>query len=598
VRARAPGIPARRAPPPRRARKEPALTVAPRFASPRLGELLVAHAGLEPSFVEHALAVRTDPRERLGRALVRLGYLNEDELVRALARQFALPVADAEKLTSASRDAVQLVPEHLARASQLLALARDGDLLEVAVSDPLDVLSLDHLRALTGCTLEVYVAKPMELAEAIDQFYSELRATEHLGQILDKIDVTSTAAEDQEVDLAALRQQVEDAPVVRLVNLMIAEAIDARASDIHVEPARDRVTVRFRIDGVLHEVMKPPKNLQMAIISRIKVLAELDIAVRLLPQDGRLTVHLPDREVDLRVSTLPTSHGEKVVMRLFDKSAFERRVENLGLEGATLESFRHAIRQPYGMILISGPTGSGKTTTLYSALQDIKTVHRNLVTVEDPIEYHIEGVSQVHANQKVGMTFARALRSILRQDPDVIMIGEIRDSETADIAVKSALTGHLVFSTVHANDAPGTLTRLADMGVPRYLVGSAMSLVMAQRLVRRVCERCKDLVLPEPEQLAAFGPDAELVRGHPVPRGRGCMACKQTGFAGRIALFEVMELSRPIRRLVLDGANEDEIKRRALADGFVTLRKAGLRKIMDGVTTLDEVRSATLGDAD
>jgi type IV pilus assembly protein PilB len=580
------------------ARQDSPVSLAPRFAAPRLGELLVEHAGLEPSTVDHALTARSDPRERLGRALVRLGHLGEGDLVRALARQFALHVADVEKLTSASRDAVQLVPEHLARECQVLALARQGDRLEVAVGDPLDVLALDHLRALTGCALDVYVAQPAELAEAIDQFYTELRATEHLGQILDKIDVTATAPEDQEVDLAALRQQVEDAPVVRLVNLMIAEAIDARASDIHVEPARDRVTVRFRIDGVLHEVMKPPKNLQMAIISRIKVLADLDIAVRLLPQDGRLTVHLPDREVDLRVSTLPTSHGEKVVMRLFDKSAFERRVENLGLEGSTLEAFRRSIRQPYGMILISGPTGSGKTTTLYSALQDIQTVHRNLVTVEDPIEYHIESVSQVHANQKVGMTFARALRSILRQDPDVIMIGEIRDSETADIAVKSALTGHLVFSTVHANDAPGTLTRLADMGVPRYLVGSAMSLVMAQRLVRRVCERCKELVLPEPELLAAFGPDAELLRGHPVPRGRGCMACKQTGFAGRIALFEVMELTRPIRRLVLDGANEDDIKRRAVADGFVTLRKAGLRRVIEGVTTLDEVRSATLGDSD
>jgi type IV pilus assembly protein PilB len=569
-----------------------------RSASRRLGELLIERTGLTPEQVAHALAARTDPRERVGQAMVRLGYLSEGDVVAALAQQFALPVADAQRLTTASREAVQLVPEQLARQAQVLALARDGDTLEIAVGDPLDVLALDHLRALTGCALRVWVAKPSEVAEAIDQFYSELRATEHLGAILDNIDVTATSAEDQEVDLAALRQQVEDAPVVRLVNLMIAEAIDARASDIHVEPARDRVTIRFRIDGVLHEVMKPPKNLQMAIISRIKVLADLDIAVRLLPQDGRLSVHLPDREVDLRVSTLPTSHGEKVVLRLFDKSAFERHVENLGLEGETLVAFRDAIRQPYGMILISGPTGSGKTTTLYSALQDIKSVHRNLVTVEDPIEYHIESVTQVHANQKVGMTFARALRAILRQDPDVIMVGEIRDSETADIAVKSALTGHLVFSTVHANDAAGTLTRLADMGVPRYLVGSAMALVMAQRLVRRVCERCKELVLPEPEQLAAFGPDAELLRGNPVPRGRGCMACKQTGYTGRVALFEVLALSRPIRRLVLDGANEDEIKKRAMADGFVTLRKAGIRKVIEGITTLDEIRSATLGDAD
>ena len=570
-----------------------------RFSARRLGELLVEHGGITTAQVEHALIARTDPRERLGNALVRLGYLTERRLAEVLGEQFALPVASAEKLTSASREAVQMVPEHLARESMVLALAHRDATLEIAVADPLDVLALDHLRALTGCALEVWVAQPSELQEAIDQFYSELRTTEHLGQILDKLNLSSSSAyEDQEIDLAALRAQVEDAPVVRLVNLMIAEAIDARASDIHVEPARDRVTVRFRIDGVLHEVMKPPKHLQMAIISRIKVLADLDIAIRLLPQDGRLTVHLPDREVDLRVSTLPTSHGEKVVMRLFDKSAFERRVENLGLEGTTLQAFMRAIREPYGMILISGPTGSGKTTTLYSALQEIKSVRRNLVTVEDPIEYHIENVAQVHANAKVGMTFARALRSILRQDPDVIMIGEIRDTETADIAVKSALTGHLVFSTVHANDAPGTLTRLADMGVPRYLVGSAMSLVMAQRLVRRVCERCKELFVPEAEQLAPLGTDAELLRGSKVPRGRGCMACKQTGYAGRVALFEVLEMDRGIRRLVLDGANEDEIKHHALANGFITLRKAGIRKILDGVTTVDEVRAATLGDTD
>jgi len=530
--------------------------------------------------------------------VTRLGFMTEAEVVAVLGEQFSLPVADSEKLSTADRAAVQLIPETLARAALVLALSRQDDVLEVAVGDPLDVVSLDHLRALTGCQLKVWVARPSEVRETIESFYSELRATEHLGEILDKIDLTRSSDEEQDVDLAQLRQQVEDAPVVRLVNLMIAEAIDQRASDIHVEPARDKVTVRFRIDGVLHEVMKPPKHLQMAIVSRIKVLSELDIAIRLLPQDGRLTVHLPDREVDLRVSTLPTAHGEKVVMRLFDKGAFEREVTHLGLEGASLEAFRRVIRQPYGMVLISGPTGSGKTTTLYSALQDIKTVHKNLVTVEDPIEYHIEAVSQVHANQKVGMTFARALRSILRQDPDVIMVGEIRDTETADIAVKSALTGHLVFSTVHANDAPGTLTRLIDMGVPRYLVGSAMSMVMAQRLVRRICERCKEAYHPEPEKLAVLGDDAELLRGRPLVHGRGCMACKQTGYSGRVALFEVLELNRHVRRMVLDGLNEDEIRKHSLADGFQTLRKAGIRKILEGVTSIDEVRAATLGDTD
>ena len=311
---------------------------------------------------------------------------------------------------------------------------------------------------------------------------------------------------------------------------------------------------------------------------------------------GRLTVHLPDREVDIRVSTLPTAHGEKVVMRLFDKTAFSRTIANLGLEGLPLDQFQRAIRQPYGMILISGPTGSGKTTTLYAGLNEIKTVHKNLVTVEDPIEYHIEAVNQVHANAKVGLSFARALRSILRQDPDVIMIGEIRDAETADIAVKSALTGHLVLSTVHANDTPGTVTRLIDMGVPRYLVGSAVTLVMAQRLVRRVCERCREYYLPEPEELAVLGEDAALLAGRQMVRGRGCLACKQTGYHGRTAVFEVLELSRSIRRLVLDGANEDQIKAQAVADGLLTLRKSGIRKLLDGVTSIEAVKSATLAD--
>ena len=569
-----------------------------RLSTRRLGEILIERGRLTPEQVQQALRSRLDHRERLGQTVTRLGFMSEAEVVAVLGEQFALPVATAEKLAKADRGAVQLVPETMAREALLLALSREGDVLEVAVGDPLDVVSLDHLRALTGCQLKVWVGRPTEVREAIDGYYSELRASEHLGEILDKIDLTRADEDGEDVDLAQLRAAVEDAPVVRLVNLMIAEAIDQRASDIHVEPARDRVTVRFRIDGVLHEVMKPPRHLQMAIVSRIKVLADLDIAVRLLPQDGRLTVHLPDREVDLRVSTLPTSHGEKVVMRLFDKGAFERQITNLGLEGRALDAFRTAIRQPYGMILISGPTGSGKTTTLYSALNDIRSVHRNLVTVEDPIEYHIEAVTQVHANQKVGLTFARALRSILRQDPDVIMIGEIRDTETADIAVKSALTGHLVFSTVHANDAPGTLTRLVDMGIPRYLVGSAMSLVMAQRLVRRVCERCKEPWRPEDGVLESLGEDAEMLRGKPLVRGRGCLACKQTGYSGRVALFEVLELTRGVRRMVLDGRNEDEIKRNAIAEGFLTLRKAGIRKILDGTTTIEEVRSATLGDAD
>jgi len=572
------------------------MSVSYRLSTRRFGELLLDRGLLSSDQINDAMRQRSDPRERLGQTLVRLGLLNERDVVQLLSEQFSLPIADNEKLSKADPEAVQLVPENMARQANLLALRREGESLEVVVGDPLDVVSLDNLKALTGCTLKVWIAPPSEVREAIQEFYSEIRATEQVGAILDKLDLSGASDVEEDVDLATLRQQVEDAPVVRLVNLMIAEAIDARASDIHVEPLRDRLMVRFRIDGVLHEVMKPPKNLQMAIGSRIKVLSDLDIAIRLLPQDGRLTVHLPDREVDIRVSTLPTAFGEKTVLRLFDKQAFTREIGNLGLEGSGLVSFQKAIRQPYGMILVSGPTGSGKTTTLYSALQEIKSPQRNLLTVEDPIEYHIEGVNQVHANHKVGMTFARALRSILRQDPDVIMLGEIRDAETADIAVKSALTGHLVLSTVHANDAPGTVTRLVDMGVPRYLVGSAVVLVIAQRLVRRICERCKEIYLAEPDHVAALGEDASPLIGRRLARGRGCLACKQTGYSGRIAVFEVLELNKAIRRMVLDGMNEDQIKQTALGEGLMTLRKSGIKKILDGVTTVEEVRAVTLAD--
>ena len=562
----------------------------------RFGELLIERGRIDAVQLSQALESRNGSQERLGQTLVRLGLLEESEVAPLLAEQFLLPIADADRLARADLEAVKLVPEHLARQSGLLALKRSGNTLEVAVTDPLDVVSLDQLRAITGCTLKVHVACASELREAVDEFYQEIRSTENLGQILENIDLSRPAEESQDVDLATLRQRVEDGPVVRLVNLMLAEAIDARASDIHVEPAREKITIRFRIDGVLHEMMKPPKNLQMVIISRIKVLANLDIAITLLPQDGRITVHLPDREVDIRVSTLPTAFGEKVVMRLFDKKAFNREVGRLGLEGKALEAFQRAIHQPYGMVLSSGPTGSGKSTTLYSALSEIKSVRRNLVTVEDPIEFNIDGVNQVHANQRVGMTFARALRAILRQDPDVIMIGEIRDGETADIAVKSALTGHLVLSTVHANDAPATVTRLVDMGVQRYLVGSAINLVMAQRLVRKVCDRCRVRHEPAAEELAVLGEDAAALAGQTLWRGRGCLACKHTGYLGRLAIFEVLEMTRAIRRLVLDGKNEDQIKQGALADGFITLRRCGIQKILAGLTTIEEVRGVTLGD--
>ena len=382
-----------------------------RLSTRRLGELLLESGKLTPAQLDQALHGKADPRERLGQTLVRLGLLSEDEVLALLALTFALPVVTREQLSKAKSETVRLIPAHLARQAGLLALAREGDVL--GGGERPDVVSLDHLRALTGCQLKVWLARPTDVREAVDEFYQEIRASEKYGEIIDKLDLTVGGDDGDEVDLALLRQQVEDAPVVRLVNLMLAEAIDNRASDIHVEPTRERIVVRYRIDGVLHEEMRPPKHLQMAIVSRIKVLADLDIATRLLPQDGRLTVHLPDHEVDIRVSTLPTAHGEKVVMRLFDKTAFNRTITNLGLEGVSLDHFQRAIRQPWGMILISGPTGSGKTTTLYAALNEIKSVHRNLVTVEDPIEYHID--ASAGAREREGRPVSRELR---RSAPD------------------------------------------------------------------------------------------------------------------------------------------------------------------------------------
>ena len=562
-----------------------------RLSTRRFGELLLERGWVTPDQLAEALRSRQDPRERLGQTLVRLGVLEERNVTELLGEQFSLAVVGPERLAQADPAAVQLVPEHLARQAMLLALKREGDTLDVAVGDPLDVVSLDHLRALTGCTLRVCLARPAEVREAIDNFYQEIRASENLGEILDKLDLSATT-EEEDVDLAALRQQVEDAPVVRLVNLMLAEAIDARASDIHVEPLRDRITVRFRIDGALHEVMKPPKNLQMAIVSRIKVLADLDIAVRLLPQDGRLTVHLPDREVDIRVSTLPTAFGEKVVLRLFDKKAFTREIEHLGLDGSALESFRRAVHLPYGMILVSGPTGSGKTTTLYAALGEIKTVSKNLISVEDPIEYHIETVNQVHANHKVGMTFARALRSILRQDPDVIMVGEIRDGETAGISVQAALTGHRVLSTVHTNDAAGAITRLIDMGIERFLVSSVLLATFAQRLVRTICPYCVERYRPNEKVIAAWGLQVD---GANFQRGRGCPACMGTGYRGRTGIFEIVLNDEEVQDMILRGMAAQEISRILKQKGKLrTLKDDAMSKVLSGVTTIEEASAAVM----
>jgi type IV pilus assembly protein PilB len=506
-------------------------------------------------------------------------------------------VVGAGDLADLDATVVLLIPEAVARQGCVLALARTETILEVAIADPLDVVTLDRVRAATHLRVVPALASRSDIEHAIERYYRGQEAAREVQEIVDTVDVLSEPGPVEETtDVTELRKQVEEAPVVRLVNLILVEAIQQRASDIHVEPERTRVLVRYRIDGVLHEAMRPPRELLMGIVSRIKVLSNMDIAVRLRPQDGGFSVSLGDRKVDLRVSTLPTVFGEKIVIRLFDKGAFDRRLANLGMDGEALRAFKVAIGKPHGMILMSGPTGSGKSTTLYSALNEIKSSEINVITVEDPVEYQVDGLNQVCAHPKAGLTFAAALKSILRQDPDVIMVGEIRDLETAEIAVKAALTGHLLFSSVHANDSVSTVTRLVDIGVERFLVASAVHLVVAQRLLRRVCTHCRESYRPDPGAVAALGPDAASLAGVDLVRGRGCVHCMKTGYLGRCGLFEVLSMSRRIRELIARGGHDDEIRRAALEDGLVPLRRAGIDKIRSGVTTIDEVLEATFQD--
>jgi len=563
-----------------------------RITKNRLGDILTAQGLIEKEQVEEALKIQKESKERLGEIFVRLGFVSEDELNNVLmeqAEQLGIPVVDAEALSHADIEVVAKVPENLAHEHTLIAVSQEGQEIHVVMSDPFDLEILDTLEKMTTCTVRPSIAKSNEIKKAVDRFYKEVRAFEGLEELLQGIDYVKDVDGDEEVDVEKLRAQVEDAPVVKLVNMILGEAIKDRASDIHIEPLEKGVSVRFRIDGVLHEVMSPPKKLQMPLITRIKILSDLDIADRRAPQDGRLTVKLPQKNVDVRVSTLPTVYGEKIVLRLFDKEAFGRELSNLGFSEDMLETFHHWIREPYGMILVSGPTGSGKTSTLYGALNEIRSSEKNIVTVEDPVEYKIESINQVYTNPQAGLTFASALRSILRQDPDIIMVGEIRDGETADIAVKCALTGHLVFSTVHANDAVSTVTRLIDLGVPAYLVGSAVNLVLAQRLVRTICPHCKEEYEPTPEFLESMNwprTNGEKVLFY---RGKGCLQCKNTGFLGRTALFEMLELKPSVRRLVFEASSEEKIRQEAEGLGLETLLQDGLGKVKEGVTTIEEV---------
>jgi len=567
-----------------------------RWAWVPLGQMLVNDKVLTTDQLNQALDRQRKTRERLGQILIDMKLIDEDILLNYLGAQFRKESISSQELDALDPDVVKLVPEEVARQYGVIASQRSGRKLIVATADPLNVMALDDLRRATGLDVDFRIGPAGAIQEAIEKTYRKVGAvagSDGLDEAL-KLDLglnvsqpTASQAEGV-VDIRQLQSQADDPPVVRVVNYVLGRAALDGASDIHVEPAEDRTKVRYRIDGLLFDLLEVPRQLHLAVVSRIKIISRLDIAERRLPQDGSFASRIHGQEFDFRVSTLPTVFGEKVVLRLLEKAAVVDRynVENLGFEKEQLEAFLRGIRRPWGMVLITGPTGSGKSTTLHTALKFIKSPRKNVVTVEDPVEYRQPGIQQVHVKSEIGFDFARALRSILRQDPDIIMIGEIRDQETAQIAVKAALTGHLVLSTLHTNDAVSTLVRLINIGVEPFLVASAVNVAAAQRLVRRICKDCKESYRPTGDELALFAPD-------PGPqvlyRGRGCKACRNVGYSGRMALYEVFAVDAEVRRMLIDGADGDKIQRYAVESGMVTLRQCGFRQAARGFTTLEEV---------
>ncbi len=561
----------------------------------KLGEILLRQGYINNHQLNDALARQKDARKKIGETLVSLGHCSEEKVYSCLATQWQIEFLPADNILQADKDVLELVPEVFARENLVIPIHLNERTLIVGMADPDDIVAIDQLHKLTRREVDVRLAAPTAILAAIESLYAKIRKSEEVGEALGDLQFFAQSDEDEEGMVDMTRTiGIEDAPVVKLVNLMIADAIKERATDIHIEIFDEGLVIRFRVDGVLTEVMKPPKASHSGIISRVKILSKLNIAEKRLPQDGRFTIKTAEKDFDVRVSVLPTTAGEKIVLRLLDKSGFAHSLTTLGMDDEELMVFRRWIRQPYGMIIISGPTGSGKSTTLFAALQEIKSEEDNITTVEDPVEYHIPGVNQVQTKASIGLTFAHTLRSILRQDPDKLLIGEIRDEETADIAVKFALTGHLVFSTVHANDAPSTITRLLDIGVPPFLAGSCLNLVMAQRLVRKICEHCKTPYDPDDNELAALGITREVLADRKFCRGRGCAHCRNTGYHGRTGIFEMLEMKQNVRRLVYDNANQEDIRELALANGMRPLRDAAFRKIYRGVTTSHELLRVTV----
>jgi len=536
---------------------------------------LVTQEQLSEAYEEHQRAGRA-----LGRVLVERGVLTESQLVAALAQQIGLKFVDLGEYPLDGA-AVASVPANVCRRYNALPIGYEDNKLLVAMSDPANVFAIDDIRSITALDVKPVVATKSDVTAAINRVH---RADGDLD------DLTMSMEAEEDEDLSSLKDVVEDAPIVKFVNLLITQAIQDRASDIHIEPTERDLRVRFRIDGVLHEIMRSPKNIQSGVISRLKIMADINIAERRIPQDGRLSVNVTGKKIDLRVATLPTVWGEKVVMRVLDNSTAMLKLSDLGFSDGNYERYSQSFTKPYGMILVTGPTGSGKSTTLYATLNIVSKPEINVITVEDPVEYRIPGINQVQTNAKAGLSFASALRSILRSDPDVVLIGEVRDHETAQIAIEAALTGHLVLSTLHTNDAPSAITRLTEMGIEPFLVGSALDCVLAQRLARRLCMKCREPYTPEIDVLRQARFPWE--DGMPLPeiyRAVGCTACSKTGYKGRLALHEVMPISEEIERLAVERASAVTISQVAREQGMLTLRDDGMAKVLAGVTTLEEI---------
>jgi len=595
--------------------------------SAKLGEILVRENLISPQHLREALDYQREHGGRLGFNLVKLGLVSDDMITAVLSRQYGIPSVNLD-LFHIDETVLRLIPQEVAQKYSVLPLSRVGATLTLAMVDPTNVFAMDDVKFMTGLNVEPVVVAEASIQEAIAKYYGSTKEIElstlsdevvyegasksanggitHADLVgLDTIDFDASGhaelevvEDNEEIDLTTLSRLSEDAPVVRLVNVLLVDALRRGASDIHVEPYEKELRIRFRIDGVLYDIMHPPLKLRDALISRVKIMSKLDISEKRLPQDGRIKIKVKvdsrSRELDFRVSTLPTLFGEKVVLRLLDKENLMLDMTKLGFEPDSLTKFQRNISKPYGMVLVTGPTGSGKTNTLYSALQSLNTIETNIMTAEDPVEFNLVGVNQVQMKEQIGLNFAAALRSFLRQDPNIILVGEIRDFETAEIAIKAALTGHLVLSTLHTNDAPSTISRLMNMGIEPFLVATSVNLIQAQRLIRRICKDCKQDHPTPPEAMIEVGFTAEEAKKLKTYKGKGCSTCNNTGYKGRIGLYEVLEVTDEIRELILIGASALELRKKAIDDGMISLRESGLHKIRQGVTTIEEVVRETV----